>query len=244
MSLVQKFQAIESVLQFHHSTNTRPLLLEEVVERVHKLSGLRITLETLREILDVFPDSYMLEQADKDSSWRVSASSLPHKAKERRDQFTTLLGTRSLPSPPPTPTKLHKPVLPRIMGKTPSRVIKGTLKPVSTNVPKQGDILTRIRMKEAALKRAQDPTVIRLQREKFLTAQLPNIAQVLRSLASGQQSFAMNEIIDRITTSMKTRLSAREISDAVQLLAKSRPNFCSLVESGAITVVKLSPMAY
>lgn len=237
MSLIQKFNAIENVLQFHHTTNARPLLLDEVIARVLKLSGLKIALETVQEILDIYPDAYKLEQAR--ANWLLSTCELPLRLKERAAKFTTQIGVRSLPSPPPTPMKPM-----RIVGKAPSRVIKGTLKRHTTNIPKTGDILSRIRMKEAALKQASDPLFKKAQREKFLTAQLPGIGAVLHSLSTSRSSFSMSELVDRVATSVKTRLSSSEISEAISLLSKTKPQFCSLVESGNLTVVKLTCTAY
>ncbi|PRT55165.1 Cell division cycle protein cdt1 [Wickerhamiella sorbophila] len=238
MSLIQKFSAVEAVMQFHHSTSARPLPLEEVIARVLKLSGLRIAQQTVEEILEVYPDAYKLEQAR--TNWLLSTCELPLRLKERANKFATLIGARSLPSPPPTPMKPTR----RIVGKAPSRVIKGTVKRYTASIPKTGDILTRIRMKEEALKRASDPLVKRQQREKFLIAQLPGISAVLHSLSTMRSSFSMSELIDRVSTSVKTRLSPSEISEAIELLSKSQPDFCSLVDSGNLKVVRLTCTAY
>lgn len=110
--------------------------------------------------------------------------------------------------------------------------LMGTIlnKPAS---PAQGTLLERIRAKQSAAPH------IKVTNDQFIASQVPKLRRIICDLAfQGKTSLPIEDVMTILRTNL-TKLDDKELKSALQILSKTEPKVCSIVEIGPISQLKI-----
>lgn len=240
--LCTAFDAIETSLIYHYTSSIQPIPFQTLRQKTLQYSKSSLTLSHIQQIITIYPDSYSIVSSSR-GDYSIAANGIPHRCQQRKQQFKELAArwqNKAVPlNPLPEngPTSVKRTASDRLesLRKKPKMPTKPEL------AERSGSVLQRIRAKEAS--RAFDYKLKELQAtqktyDTFIGAQLTRICTILLSLQS--RSYSLEQLLKILSDSLKTRLSPQESRDALDILSKRAPEFCTIVNTGAVRAIKLN----
>lgn len=234
-SLMNTFQAIETVLYDHHKTTREPLNVQHLLSRTHK-NGTPVTIKDLEHVLQVWPSAY--ELSHNNSETLIKAADLPLELENRLALFTAVFNDKENRSSKIQTDTVKKFTPPD--GKVNKRpILVGRAANTSAqSEPKRGSLLDRIRAKEAQYKQKDLHTEKKSAQDAYLMSQIPKLERVLRDLCSKRNtSIELSKMMEIMRLNL-FKLSDEEIYRSLKLLA-STSSICKVVTVDDTTHVKL-----
>lgn len=234
---MDNFKALEKVLANHHARTSTLVKANELIERAKPFSAEALNWASIEEICRIWPEAYLIRRIRNQYYVGIDNYS-PLDALRRQKIYAERLANKENLT---TSVKTAECVAPiRVSGKG---IVKGRVPtPLGkTKALSLEQLLCKVRTKKQELAASE---VSKQEREKqFLAGHVPAVEKVLRFLSAKQtRSLSPAELIRRVSQSLPTSLSTKEIMDIVSLVAEKMPEFCQIVTTGSVTAVRLSPI--